>query len=415
MQSISARVHRTFFAFSILVALVMTVLMMMVNTDLESTMLENDLDDEIHFLLTRHPADQRIEWQSAGVKIFYIPVLDQSSLVLPKVFEGLPMPFSGEVEAGEQTYLVRTTQRQKARIYVARDISAFEKREAVFQLILASASAVMLLFTYFFAKFGSQRLTRPLSDLAQRMQSITPGKQMPRLPQEYQDAELLMIAVTFNTFLGELETFVRREQSLMNLASHELRTPIAVVSGAVDILLHRDRLDVNDRKTVNRIKHACQEMTTNVDVLLKLARRHNRGNYYEDVDVPTLIGEVLDDLATRFSIGTRVNISELQPLVLHTDRVLLKMLLLNVVQNALQHTPSTVEVSANAQELRISDRGAGLPVPLYHPLADDLQADVVQGRLGLYIVTLICEALGWHVEVSSREGGGTVVTVKIQQ
>lgn len=415
MRSIAARVHGTFFAFSITVAIAMIVLMIMVDGDLESTMLENDLDDEIHFLLTQHPQDKRIEWQSASVKIFYIPASNQQDLVLPKVFEGIPTPFSGEVEVGEQTFLVRTTQRPNARIYVARDITAFEKRSASFQLILAIASAAMLLFTYFFAKLGSERLTRPLSDLAQRMQAITAGKQMPRLPHAYQDAELLMIAVTFNAFLGELETFVRREQSLMNLASHELRTPIAVVSGAVDILLRRDHLDASDRKTVERIRLACDEMSANVEMLLKLARRSDTQNQNEAVDVPVLVREVLDDLSSRFAIGERVDIAGLTPVTLHTDRVLLKMLLRNLIQNALQHTTTVVQVVADEHCLQVSDHGAGLPPRLRVATSGELQvnADGAQGGLGLYIVTLICERLGWRLAVGAREGGGTVIGVLV--
>lgn len=415
MRSISARVHLTFFAFSITVAVTMVVLLMIVNDGLETTMLQNDLDDEVHFLLTRHPQDQLMEWESAGIKIFYIPAAHPEAVKLPKVFEGLPLPFSGEVEIDEHTFLVRTSQWQQSKIFVARDISAFEEREASFQMILAIASMVMLLFTYFFAKFGSQRLTRPLTDLAQRIQGITAGKQMPRLPCHYQDDELLMIAVTFNAFLEELEAFVRREQSLTNLASHELRTPIAVVSGAVDILMKRDRMDVNDKKTVERIRHACEEMSSNVEMLLKLARRSEAFDHFEKVDVPALVHEVLNDLASRFAIEQRVNNSGLAPMTLSTDRTLLKMLLRNLIHNALQHTDGKVDIATGQQGLQVADHGAGLPNALRAQVSGQVEFNVNAGYggLGLYIVALICEKLDWHIQATPREEGGTVVSVQI--
>lgn len=406
MQSISARVHRTFFAFGIGVAVLMAMLMMTVNNDLESTMLENDLDDEVNFLLTRHDASQLLEWQSADLMIYYIPHAHRPPVDLPKVFQALSIPFSGEVETGHETYLVRAIRHTDADIFVAKDISAYEKREAAFQFILACISAVMLLLTYYFARLGSQRLTAPLSDLTQRLRAMVPGKNMPRLPDHYQDGELRLIAETFNAFLGEMEAYVRREQSLMNLASHELRTPIAVVSGAAEILLHRGLLDPADEKTVIRMKNACSEMGENVDVLLKLARRGTTAGHAETVDVPLLLKEVREDLANRFALDDRLDIQVQIPL-LKTDRALLKMLLLNLVQNALQHTNAKVELLVDEAGVRVCDRGAGLSLPAQHDLA-------AGGGLGLYIVTLICEAVGWQLQIDTREGGGTVVSVWIR-
>lgn len=388
---------------------------MIVNDDLEATMLQNDLDDEIHFLLTRHPKDQRIEWESAGIKIFYIPANSQQALKLPAIFDDLPMTFSGEVEFGPQTFLVRTEQLPQAQIFVARDISAFEEREASFQMILAIASAIMLLFTYFFAKLGSRRLTQPLRDLTQRMQGITASKQMSRLPQDYIDIELRMIAVTFNAFLDQLEAFVRREQSLTNLASHELRTPIAVVSGAVDILMRRDRLDANDRKTVERIRHACEEMSANVDMLLKLTRRTDTHHQFEKIDVPALVREVLEDLSGRFPVDMRVDVTGLTPMTLDTDRTLLKMLLRNLIQNALQHTDGNVHVVTGENCLQVVDHGAGLPDALRALVSGEKEftMSIGYGGLGLYIVVLICSKLGWHLQAVAGDNGGTVVSVKI--
>lgn len=406
MQSISARVHRTFFAFGIGVAVLMAILMMTVNDDLESTMLENDLDDEVNFLLTRHDAGQMLDWQSAGLIMYYVPRGMEKTVTMPTVFQGVAIPFEGEVEDGDKTYLVKSIPHTKGDIYVARDISVYETREAMFQLMLAGIAAAMLCVSFIFARFGSLRLTRPLSDLTRRIQSMVPGKQMPRLPNDYQDSELRMISDTFNTFLGELEAFVRREQSLMNLASHELRTPIAVVSGAVEILLRRGQLDPADEKTVLRIRNACTEMRDNVDVLLKLARRHAPEKQFTDINLPALVKEVEEDIATRFPVEQRLDI-QVQPVSLHTDPALLKMLLLNLIQNALQHTHALVQVEVDEDGIRVCDRGEGLSLPTQ-------EGPAAAGGLGLYIVTLICEALGWQLRATPREGGGTVVTVSLR-
>src|SRR5690606_5879190 len=180
---------------------------------------------------------------------------------------------SAEIELAGQTYLARVETVETGVLYVAKNITHFEKREALFQIALLVMTLVIVAFSLLLAVLSSRRIVRPLKLLSERISGTPVGPAMPRMETDYLDAELHSIAMTFNRFLDELESYVQREQSLLRLASHELRTPIAVMSGALDILESRDQLNPNDRTTLGRIRKACDEMGDNVNILLQLARR----------------------------------------------------------------------------------------------------------------------------------------------
>src|SRR5690606_1882219 len=118
---------------------------------------------------------------------------------------------------------------------------------------------VIIAFSLLLAVLSSRRIVKPLRLLSDRISRTPVGTSMPRMETDYADAELHSIAMTFNRFLDELESHVRREQSLLSLASHELRTPIAVMSGALDILESRNQLSSNDQATLARVRRACDE------------------------------------------------------------------------------------------------------------------------------------------------------------
>src|SRR5690606_25355083 len=118
-----------------------------------------------------------------------------------------------------------------------------------------------------------RRVVRPLHTLTQDIRRIEPGSRISRIESAYSDQELAEIASTLNELLGALDAYIRREKSLISLASHELRTPVAVIAGALDVLEQRDSLGEADRRTLSRIRRAADEMRNDVDALLKLARR----------------------------------------------------------------------------------------------------------------------------------------------
>lgn len=414
-RSIARRIHRIVFAISLLSLLLTVGMAYLAYRDMEQTMLALENQAERDFLLDHIGTNIPLTWETAHLKAFYVPPGQSSQTPPQTVFHELAVPFSGEVEVGNQTYLVSISEAGGGSLYIAKNISLFERREALFAILLAIIAVGVIVLSFVLARVSSRRLVMPLQQLADQIGGTLPGQRMTRLPLRFEDAELATIATTFNRFLDELEAYVKREQSLLGLASHELRTPIAVIAGALDVMDQRGQLCADDRHTLHRAQRASAEMGTNVDVVLKLVRRKEHVEQSMAIDLSVMTRELLDDLDPAIAALDRVVLEVTEDVSVVADPVLVKMLLRNLIQNSLQHTSSTVLVRLEPDCVEISDQGGGLPEAYQQLLVKrELPATEISALsgLGLFIVTLICERLEWQLQTPRNSTQGTTIRLR---
>lgn len=414
-RSIARRIHRTVFTISLICLAVTGGLIYFANEDMEQTMLSLDYQAERSFLLDKIGHDQVLTWHTANLRAFYVPAHQVDQLTPPPLFQGLPIPFSGEIEVTDQTYLITIDAVEGGRLYLANNITLFEHQETLFAIILAIIFIGVIVLGFVLARISSRRLVVPLRQLAGRIGSTPPGRNIPRMPQRFEDEELATIATTFNTFLDEMEAYVKREQSLLGLASHELRTPIAIIAGALDVIQQRDQLSEDDRRTLERARRANAEMGVNVDMILKLARHKDTSEAATAIDLPELVRELLTDLESTTDARRRVVLDVAAPATLVTDPVFVKMLLRNLIQNAIQHTTEDLCVRIARDHIEITDHGDGLPEPYQRLLTERTmpagELTALSG-LGLFIVTLICERLEWCLDIPHSSERGTTLLLQ---
>lgn len=410
LKSISRRVYRAILAVSVISMFAMVMTVVLVNEDLERTMLDVEFAHERDFILMNYSGQDVRVWDTPNLAVVFVPASKPRPALVPSVFHGLPDNYSGERKVEGQTYLVTVETVPTGVLYVAKNITHFENRETLFVLALTIMTMVIIVFSLLMAVLSSRRIVRPLKLLSERISRIPVGPDMPPMKTDYLDAELHSIALTFNRFLGELESYVRREQSLLNLASHELRTPIAVMSGALDILESRDQLYSNDRATLKRVRRSCDEMRDNVDILLRLSRREPAHEVHEVFDVCPVAQQVIDDLKISHHAGDRVTLEAHYPLTVNTDPVMVRMLLRNLIQNAVQHTKSNIRVTIAENAIEIEDQGTGLTADQQSILLGQrsIASDgSTHSGFGLYIVTLMTERLGWRLDITQTDNNGT--------
>ena len=413
--SIARRIYRKFFVITLLSVLILSAAVVLISEDLERSMVRLDINAERTFLLDDADGHKAQLWHTASLVAAYIP--DGTALAEPlhPIFTNLRAPFSGELDFQDSTYLVAVQRANGGTLYLAKNIGLFEHRQKLFIGTLLVLAALMLVLGMVLAEWSTRRLVSPLRRLAEQLQNLTPGKRINRISDDFQDTELLEIGRTFNRFLDELEAFVRREQSLLSLASHELRTPLAVMSGALEVLDSRGQLQEQDQRTLRRLQDALDDMKANVDVLLKLVRRQEQPG--------TPVQFYLSEVLARLAEETRDSLPELASrLVVRdsavdnhvlADPILVRMLLRNLVQNALKHTQGTVEIWQDTGAVLVHDQGPGLPPQALNRLTKATPTTPrgpLEPGLGLFIVTLISEQLGWRVEVvATATGTGTTI------
>lgn len=412
-STIERRIRLTVLCAILLTFFVTVASVLIANERLEESLLEMDMQTERDFLLDNARPNEILVWDIATLTAYFVPAGMQADDRMPMLFQGLPFPFSGEIEAGNNTYLITSSVVNDGQLYLAKDITLFETREDEFHRFLLLLGIAVIALGIFLARLTGKRLVAPVQQLSRQILDTRPAPHMRRVTEDYQDAELKTIAQSFNRFLNELETYVKREQSLMGLASHELRTPIAVIAGALDVIERRGSLGTADQGVLLRMRRAVDEMAANIDIILRLTRRKAQADRRVSIPLADLVQAIQEDLNRHLpDASQRLQlISVAQPKV-QGDPVLVKMLLRNLIQNALQHTGASVEVLLYTHYVDIRDHGQGLP-QAYQAYLNDPQADAIEllslSGLGLFIVSLICERLGWTLQALAGDGPGNVL------
>lgn len=380
--------------------------------DLERTWMEVDLQEEVKLLHEHAVTTEPRSWNTRDVTALYVPT-GQPPISLPSVFQDIPIPFAGPHDHDGKHFQIVIQIYPEGTYYLARNITTFKQREHAFKILLVGLALVVLILNFLLSQLQGRRLVQPLRQLTLQIRRAT-SQSMEPVDRNFSEAELEEIASAINGFISEINAFVQRERNLLNLASHELRTPIAVVSGAAQVLEQRGSLNAEDQKTLSRIKQAANEMQDNVTSLLKLARRAHTGTSLETFSIEDVLDELSQEMrSVDPKIAARVEWNiEAPNQTVSSDRTLVKMLVRNLLQNALQHASGTVHVTLYEDHLDIRDHGAGLPRSVQSAIkASPSAASELEG-LGLFIVSLICEQVAWHVEVVDTNSEGTCLRIR---
>jgi len=255
-------------------------------------------------------------------------------------------------------------------------------------------------------------LVRPVRDLAERMQAIDPGIKGQRLPTGYAQQEIQIIASASNTHLERVEKFIERERSLLDQASHEFRTPISVIAGAVDVL-RMQALPPAAQPALERIRGTVESFSEIMVALLYLARETPTSASAQEITaVHTLLPKLVADheylLADK---PVQFRVSDLEPTIIEAPEAMVRIAVGNLIRNAIENTSEgCIEVSLQDAVISISDSGKGFdPVEAARRYRESLRAAMpIRGQgLGLFLIGRICDRFGWHFSIETLESKGT--------
>jgi signal transduction histidine kinase len=255
-----------------------------------------------------------------------------------------------------------------------------------------------------------RNLARPIKDLAERMQSIDPHVTGERLPEVYRQQEIQIIARASNAHLARVEQFIEREKSLLDQASHEFRTPIAVISGAVNVL-RQQTLPASAQPVLDRIEYTVGYLSEIMVALLYLSREARPDS--DDVTaVHLLLPSVVHDhkhLLRQKPVDFRL--TEFEPTYIFAPEAMVRIAVSNLIRNAIENThEGHVEVTLISGVICVSDSGAGFdPAEAARRYRDTLRASApTQGQgLGLFLIRRICDRFGWRLTMDSMPLDGT--------
>ena len=342
----------------------------------------------------------------------------------PARWATLTRPERGTIETpvGTVRYLaVPIRGREVSGVFVVAASLTSERREVEDAVRLAALVLLsVLLIASVLAWVVAGRVLAPLRLLAETARSIGESDLTRRIPVTGRD-EIADLSRTFNAMLDRLEAAFATQRQFVSDASHELRTPITIVRGQLE-LLGDDPAE--RRETIAVVTDELDRMSRFVDDLLVLAKAE-RDDFLRvaEVELGALTDELLDKAA---GLGRRDWALEARAEAqLRADRQRLTQAVMGLAQNAVQHTADGdpiwlgSEVDHRTARLWVRDSGPGIGPDdqerIFHRFA---RAAASRRRsegagLGLAIVRAIAEAHGGRAGVSSRPGAGATFTVTI--
>lgn len=412
-RSIRRRIFRGVAVVSLITTALMSLATFLAYEDMEAAMLNLIFAEEEAFFLSHLDRRNGEAIVTDNIVVAYIP--PDSTQAPPSLFTGLASPYRGELRHAGRTYMVHVERIEDGTMYLAKDISPFERREWLFRGILAAIALAAIAFALLLARLTARRIALPMSRLAAAVSRLAPGRPGPTrdgFPTDFDEAELRDIALAIARFLDELDGLMQRERRLLAMASHELRTPVSVIAGALEVIEKQGGAGAPAAgKAWRRIRVATKEMGEQLAAILALSRTPTSAAVGQ-ADMAAVVAGVLDDLAAAGLAVERVAwIHPAMPVTADADPVLAKMLVRNLIQNALQHTSGgSVSVELRTDSLAVSDSGPGLPAEYRMRLGGKPEHAEAPpgGALGLYLVTLIAERLGWRLMADDAEGGACV-------
>ncbi|WEJ57862.1 extracellular solute-binding protein [Devosia sp. FJ2-5-3] len=299
------------------------------------------------------------------------------------------------------------------------------QREALAAEILSNAIVPVIALTLLAVAlvwFGISRMFAPLTQLEQELQSRPPDDLSPLTVPVPVEVDHLVSAL--NGFMGRLRNAMERVSGLVAEAAHEVRTPLASLRAQAEIAMDEPDPEAL-RRRVKRIHTGAVHASQLVSQLLMDATISHR---LESQDSETtVLWALVEEVGLRLDpdLAGRVHLvpsDAARAASIRGDRLALREMIRNLVDNALVYSLGAVEITADLEGdrllLRVRDRGPGIAADEKGTVLERFKrgtssAGIIGSGLGLSIVSRVVGAHRGKLHFLDREGGGLVVEIDL--
>jgi heavy metal sensor kinase len=274
--------------------------------------------------------------------------------------------------------------------------------------------------------FLAGRALGPIDRITQAVERISASDLSERLQLRLPDDELGRLARAFDAMISRLDQAFERQRRFTADASHELRTPLGAIRAQAEVALTRRRSPEYYERVIASIRDETGRLTRLAESLLVLARGDaGETPDLREIDYENLVAEVGASVAPRVraaQLHLSVQLGEWPPV--SGDETWLTQLLLNLLDNAIRHTPPggrlalTLSSERGGALVQVSDTGDGIPPEhLEHVFERFYRVDQARARatggagLGLAICQWIAQRHGGTLTLQSRVGAGTIASL----
>ncbi len=291
---------------------------------------------------------------------------------------------------------------------------------------------IILLFASFFGRIFAKRILNPVVEITNTASKITHEDLSARVKAEHVDEEMKYLVNEFNDMISRLEQSFKYVAEFSFHVAHELKTPLAIIKGEIEVALRKDR-DIEEYKRLNRVNlEEVETVLRIINDLLLLSRLDYRPEIFklEKFDLVEFLKEIYEQsriLTSQKDITVKLDLPE-GPKYINGERFHLRRLFFNLIDNAIKFTPQggKINIALNCKnkkaEISISDTGIGIPqedvAKIFNRFyrVDRQEQKIERGiGLGLSIVQSITKMHHGSMQVISELGQGSnfIVTVPL--
>ena len=411
-QRLRSRIVLSFLLFGTLLSALFAVSTVLLQNVLEDQLIGDTLEQELQSYVETLRRDPTV------VEPFYTRIQgyvtrpgDPNQTVIPQV-----RALSGgvhDVETAGRIYKAAVIKEDDLWAFLIYDVTDNHRLKTQLVFGLIGAALLFSVFSFALGVWSSRRVMKPVTDLAARLDSLGDDRVTENLAEQFADDEVGQLAAALDSYAERLQHLVERDREFNADVSHELRSPLTVITGATELLLAQPDLEPKMRTRLLRIARAARQSADITTALLHLVRAEQ--GIDKDSSAAN-VGEIVDEVVHLYEplIGNK----ELKLRVSQTDRVsviapesVVAVTVGNLVGNAMRYTQEgEVVVTIGNGRVRVEDTGPGIPPEeIEHVFERHYRGQNISGKgagLGLAIVKRLCELYGWSIHFSNRSSGG---------
>jgi heavy metal sensor kinase len=280
--------------------------------------------------------------------------------------------------------------------------------------------------------FLAANALNPIDRITRAARQISARDLHQRLNFELPNDEVGRLAATFDQMLERLENAFEQQKRFIADASHEMKTPLTILKGDVEVSLARPRNADSYRDTLENVNQTTDQLIALVQELLLLARSDGQPAplKLESLNLSNLLTHQAAALMPKaVGKGIALNLNVPDTLTLDGDSNKLSRLFMNLIDNAIKYSGEgdavtiSAEIYGSQAQITVADTGPGIAAEhLPHLFERFYRVDKARSRLstngqtsgaglGLSIVKWLAETHNGRVDVASQPGQGTTFTV----
>ncbi len=309
-------------------------------------------------------------------------------------------------------------------VFVKSPNDSFQSQIWRLSIIMLSVLVLGLLAIFFLSRYLSKIVYKPISNVVERINKVEFNNISTAITSTNTNDEIEDLIKSYNKLLGRISENILLQQNFINYVSHEFKTPLAAISGNLEVFAQRDRTPEEYREVAKESLENVYEIENILNNLLLMSGMTKLESSHKQVRVDELIWKIYEKLECKAkennsSIKIQLEVSKPSLLEFPGNETLLYLALYNIVENGIKYSkdhPVTIILSEKYNQLNIEvkDQGKGIPKEDLDKITETFyrgkNVDNIKGSgIGLYLSRSIFDLHHITMKIDSKINMGTSV------